>query len=108
MILSFQIFFKIPVNYWSGLYKKKRDRNHVVFFIVLLLSNNKSMSSRALRRLQKNQLGEASDIVESEEEEDDVVESKPVKQINPFDLVQSVYCTFCVKHIFILNQTFSS
>jgi hypothetical protein len=54
------------------------------------------MSSRALRRLQKNQLDEASDIVESEEEEDDVVENKPVKQINPFDLVQSIYCAFCV------------
>ncbi|KAI8883452.1 DUF654-domain-containing protein [Backusella circina FSU 941] len=43
------------------------------------------MSSRALRRLQKNKLDEVS--VDSEEEEEEVVESKPVKQINPFDLL---------------------
>lgn len=58
------------------------------------------MSSRALRRLRKEQIpdivsknGQESDqdIVESEEEDD--VQDKTIKQINPFDLVNTRYNT---------------
>jgi hypothetical protein len=50
------------------------------------------MSSRALRRLQKEQIPDitspkSEEEIEEEEEEEDTVEEKPVKQINPFDLV---------------------
>ncbi|KAK4512793.1 uncharacterized protein ATC70_003500 [Mucor velutinosus] len=49
------------------------------------------MSSRALKRLQKEQLPaiapEKSDEEVVDSEEEDHVESKPIKQINPFDLL---------------------
>jgi hypothetical protein len=55
------------------------------------------MSSRALRRLQKEQIPDIvlkknkesdEEIVESEEE--DNVQNKTIKQINPFDLVKYI------------------
>lgn len=58
------------------------------------------MSSRALRRLRKEQIPDIvskndqesdQDIVESEEEDD--VQDKTIKQINPFDLVNTRYNT---------------
>lgn len=49
------------------------------------------MSSRALKRLQKEQLSaiapEKSDEEVVDSEEEDHVQGKPIKQINPFDLV---------------------
>lgn len=65
------------------------------------------MSSRALRRLRKEQIPDIvskndqesdQDIVESEEEDD--VQDKTIKQINPFDLVNTRYST-CVYLILI-------
>lgn len=58
------------------------------------------MSSRALRRLQKEQLPDITpkknqdsdeEVVDSEEEEE--AQAKPIKPINPFDLVNS--CKQC-------------
>lgn len=52
------------------------------------------MSSRALRRLQKEQIPDisppANEEEEQETEEEDYVEEKTVKQINPFDLVNVI------------------
>lgn len=57
-------------------FKKKKKKKTGFHFLI-------TMSSRALKRLQKDQLLAVNDN-DSEEEE---IEQKPVKKFNPFDLV---------------------